>query len=67
MLPSHLFVFFFTGLSEEIDVYHDWIDACEKVNRPESGGAATGGGGGGGGGGSANKRRRIEREDDDED
>jgi len=22
------------GLTEEIDVYHDWIDACEKANRP---------------------------------
>jgi len=46
------------GLSEEVDVYHDWIDACEKVNKADAGG------------GQPNKRRRVGSEggrDDDDD
>ena len=39
-----------TGLSEEVDVYHDWIDACEKVNKADAAGHP-------------NKRRRVDSED----
>jgi len=41
---------FLTGLSEEVDVYHDWIDACEKVNKADAAGHP-------------NKRRRVDSED----
>ncbi|KAI8801437.1 COG4 transport protein-domain-containing protein [Cladochytrium replicatum] len=46
------------ALSEAVDVYHEWIDACERVNKAQGGRP----GGGGGGGGS----HRDEELDEDE-
>jgi transcription elongation factor Elf1 len=28
---------FFVALSEAVDVYSDWIDACEEANNPANG------------------------------
>eukprot|EP00052_Salpingoeca_macrocollata_P035299 m.14238 g.14238 ORF g.14238 m.14238 type:complete len:149 (+) comp7800_c0_seq1:136-582(+) len=66
-----------TYLSEPIDVYTSWIDACEAAEAGEAAGSAGGGGGhggskgfssgGGGGGGGGGRGRREEYEDDDED
>ncbi|KAG0641700.1 hypothetical protein HOY80DRAFT_882714, partial [Tuber brumale] len=67
-------------LSAAIDVYSEWVDACDEIANPKekapgrvsgSGGAAGRGGGGGGDGGAGSKtqhnRDKFDELDDDDD
>lgn len=53
-------------LSAPIDVYSDWIDACDAVAK-EAAGAASGGRTGGGSAAARRPAARNEEEDEDED
>lgn len=56
-----------TSLSDPIDVYSDWIDACEAANREAEPGAAPGDAArGGGGGGAVQRAAPADQDDDDE-
>lgn len=50
------------ALSAPVDVYSEWVDACDAVAKGR-GSAVGGGGGGGGGGGRAREEEGAEEEE----